>query len=215
MNNETRDKALYRYPDSDILKNKLNLRDTDSLNKAERRLVVMRIREGSPTGNFDLQHLQAIHRHLFQDLYEWAGQLRQVDIGKGGHWFMPKERLESGMADIHRRLCEQNRLKGLSADAFADKAGIILGDVNHLHPFREGNGRTQTQYLKQLAAQAGHSIDLRRMHKQKWIEASRASNVAEYAPISACIRDLIIENERVRLRHQIALKRTERGDHER
>lgn len=64
------------------------------------------------------------------------------------------------MADIHRRLEAATYLHGLSRENFAAQAGQIIGDVNYVHPFREGNGRTQLHYLKQLAAQAGHAIDL-------------------------------------------------------
>jgi cell filamentation protein len=193
MNNEDLDRQLYRYPGSDVLRNKLDVRDAAVLDKAERRLVAIRAREGAPQGDFDLTHLRAIHRHLFQDLYDWAGELRRVDIAKGGHWFMPKDRIEAAMGDIHRRLVQQNRLKELSADAFADRAGVILGDVNYLHPFREGNGRTQTQYLKQLAAQAGWPIDLRKMKRETWMEASRQAHDGGYQPMAACIRAMLKE----------------------
>lgn len=195
MSNDARDRQLYKYPGSEVLRNKLGVRDASVLDKAERRLVAIRIREGAPKGDFDLAHLRAIHRHLFQDLYEWAGELRRTDIAKGGHWFMPKDRLEGGMADIHRRLIEQNRLKGLGADAFAAQAGVIMGDVNHLHPFREGNGRTQTQYLKQLATQAGHKLDLRRMQRDAWMEASRQANDGHYQMMVDCIRAMLTERE--------------------
>ena len=191
MSNEDLDRQFYRYPGCDVLRNKLNVRDAAVLDKAERRLVAIRVREGTPKGDFDLAHLCAIHRHLFQDLYDWAGELRRVDIAKGGHWFMPKDRIETAMGDIHHRLLDQNRLSGLSVEAFADRAGVILGDVNHLHPFREGNGRTQTQYLKQLAAQAERQIDLRKMKREEWIEASRQANDGRYEPMAACIRSMI------------------------
>jgi cell filamentation protein, protein adenylyltransferase len=67
------------------------------------------------------------------------------------------------MADVHRRLTQSGFLKGLNPDDFAQQAGVIMGDVNYVHPFREGNGRTHAQFLKQLAAQAGHALDLRRI----------------------------------------------------
>ena len=193
MSNEDLDRALYKYPGSQVLRNKLDVRDAATLDKAERRLVAIRIREGAPRRDLDLAHLRAIHRHLFQDIYEWAGELRRVDISKGGHWFMPKDRLEVGMADIHRRVTAQKLLRGLSIEVFAAQAGVIIGDVNYLHPFREGNGRTQTQYLKQLAAQAGHKMDLRRMRRDAWMDASRQANDGKYEPMSACIREMLVD----------------------
>ena len=84
MNNNDRDKALYRYPDSDVLRNRLGITDAGQLEHVEFLLVSQRLEEAIPKGNFDLPHLQKIHRHLFQDVYDWAGEIRKVDIGKGG-----------------------------------------------------------------------------------------------------------------------------------
>ena len=74
----------YVYPDTRVLKNKLDFRDAQALDQFERRMVAQRIAEGVPSGDFDLRHLQAIHHHLFQDVYDWAGQVRAVEIAKGG-----------------------------------------------------------------------------------------------------------------------------------
>lgn len=133
----------YLYPGTTVLRNKLGLRDADALDRAERNLVRLRHREGVPRGEFDLRHLRAIHRHLFQDVYAWAGELRTVELAKGTTAFMPQRYVVSGMADVHRRLVGSGFLRGLDRDGFAREAGQIVGDVNHVHPFREGNGRTQ------------------------------------------------------------------------
>jgi len=197
MSNEDRDEQLYRYPDSKVLRNKLGLRDTDALNLIEADLIANRVEQGVPRGNFDLKHLCDIHRHLFQDVYEWAGEPRQVDIAKGQSWFHPHDRLVIGMADIHGRLSEQKFLRGLSADQFANEAAEYLGDVNRLHPFREGNGRTQLQYLKQLSVQAGHDIDLTRFDRASWVQASIEANKFETDRMAECIRRGIGGNTQV------------------
>ena len=77
----------YVYPGTNVLKNKLGLHDADALDRAERGLVRLRIQEGAPTGEFDLAHLRTIHRHLFQDVYDWAGELRTLEISKDGNQF--------------------------------------------------------------------------------------------------------------------------------
>lgn len=174
----------YIDPKTGVLTNKLGLRDASVLDRHERRLVTYRIAQGVPTGQFDLAHLKAIHRHLFQDVHEWAGEIRTVEINKDGAQFQFRHYIETGMADVHRRLKAKSLLHGLSPTAFAKEAGAILGDVNYVHPFREGNGRTQLQYLKQLAAHAGHSLDLVKLKGPAWIEASRAANSADYAPMT-------------------------------
>nr|WP_306267009.1 Fic family protein [Pararhizobium sp. IMCC3301] len=183
----------YCYPpDYTVLINKLDLRDASQLERAERRLVVGRSLEEFPNGDFDLAHLQAIHRHLFQDIYDWAGDIRDTEISKGGSQFQFRQYIETGMADVHRRIRSHAYLKNLSSSAFADIAGEIIGDINYVHPFREGNGRTQMHYLKQLCAEAGHSIDLTLIEKRAWMDASRQAHLGDYQPMSQCIAKTII-----------------------
>lgn len=133
----------YVWPGTVVLRNRLGIRDAEKLDRVEREIVAMRRREGAPPGRFDLKHLRAIHRHLFQDVYDWAGELRTVEISKGGSQFQFVRFMEVGMADVHRRLVEAEFLRGLEPDAFARAAAEIIGDINYVHPFREGNGRTQ------------------------------------------------------------------------
>ena len=87
------------------------------------------------------------------------------------------------MADVHRRIVAAEYLRG---------PGPVRGDVNHVHPFREGNGRTQFQYLKQLAAHAGHAIDLTQINPATWLNASRRSNAGDHAAITRCIRQALV-----------------------
>jgi len=175
----------YLYPGTSVLRNRLDLTDPDHLDRVERRLVTQRMTEGAPTGGFDLTHLRAIHNHLFQDVYEWAGELRTVEIAKGGHQFQLRQFIETGMTDVYQRLEKEDFLRGLTAVAFVEAAGRIMGDVNYVHPFREGNGRTQLQYPEQWAMQAGHPVDLTRITPNNWIEASRYSHVGDYGPMAA------------------------------
>ena len=183
---------VYCYPpDHTVLRNKLDIRSQDELDAFERKAVQVRAEQGCPSGNFDLAHLQAIHGHLFQDIYDWAGELRTVEISKGGSQFQPLQFIETGMADVHRRLEEQNFLRDRTADGFAEGAGQIIGDVNYVHPFREGNGRTQLNYLQQLGHQAGHQVDLTRIERDAWMSASIRAHQGDYQPMSECIRGAI------------------------
>jgi cell filamentation protein len=170
----------YVYPGTTVLRNRLGIADSRTLDRVERRLVVQRIREGVPGGDFDLAHLCAIHRHLLQDVYEWAGELRTVEISRGRQQFQFRQFIATGMANVHRRLVAGSFLRGLSASEFAKQSAILIGDVNYIHPFREGNGRTQLQYLKLMALQAGHALDLGRFNAATWIEASKLSHDADY-----------------------------------
>lgn len=189
----------YCYPpDYTVLINKFGLTDPADLDYAERLAVRVRMEEGVPTGGFDLAHLQAIHHHLFQDVYVWAGQVREVDISKDGQGFQSVRFIETGMADVHRRLKAEAFLKGRSRQEFAQGAGEIIGDVNHVHPFREGNGRTQTLYLQQLAEQAGHRLHLHRLGRDSWIAASIAAQRGDYGPMRQAIAGAMPDRSRAR-----------------
>jgi cell filamentation protein len=169
----------YVYPGTTLLRNLLGITDPKKLDRTERRYVIQRTRRGIPIGSFDLPHLQAIHHHLFQDVYDWAGKLRTVEIAKGGHQFQFRQYIHTGMADVHRRLSRAGFLQGLDREGFAREAAVIIGDVSYI--FREGNGRAQAQYLKQLAYQADHPLDLARIDATAWIEASKASHGTDYS----------------------------------
>ncbi|MBM1556230.1 Fic family protein [Sulfitobacter mediterraneus] len=189
--------ADYCYPpDYTVLKNRLGLRDADHLDRAERRLVTQRALEPLPIGDFDLAHLRALHHHLFQDVFEWAGDLRTVEISKGGSQFQFRQYIETGMTDVHRRITAHNYLRNLPADQFADLAGEILGDINYVHPFREGNGRTQLYFYKQLAEQAGHAVDLTQIEAPAWMDASRQAHEGNYAPMASCLSQTLAGRSR-------------------
>jgi cell filamentation protein len=130
----------YVYPGTRVLRNRLNLRDADDLDRIERLHTSNRMLEPIPRGNFDLDHLRAIHRHLFQDIYDWAGELRTVEISKGRQQFQFLKFIETGMADVHGRLVRARFLKGKPAADFAAQAAVILGDINYIHPSARGMG---------------------------------------------------------------------------
>jgi len=183
---------VYCYPPNfKVLKNKADIRNQSDLDVFERRMTILRLQEEMPKGDFDLTHLKAIHRHIFQDVFDWAGDIRSVEIKKGGSQFQFRQYIETGMADVHRRIVSHGYLKNLSKHNFADLAGEIMGDVNYGHPFREGNGRTQMQYLKQLAEQAGHSIDLTQIDRDLWMRSSRQAHLGDYQLMTHCIRSAI------------------------
>lgn len=131
--------------------------------------------------------MRGIHLHLFQDIYDRAGDIRTVEISKGGSQFQFRQYIETGMADVHRRLEKADFLRKLDPMAFAAGAARIIGDVNYVHPFREGNGRSQMYYLKQLAAPAGHPLDLTKIDAGRWMEASRQAHLGNYDPMASSI----------------------------
>ena len=131
----------YCYPGTTVLKNRAGLHTQADLDFFEEEATAQRFAEPLPSGKLDLRHLRAIHRHLFQDVYTWAGALRTVRISKGGNSFCYPENLDHEIRRLFADLARQKNLSGLDAASFADKAAHFLAELNAIHPFREGNGR--------------------------------------------------------------------------
>ncbi len=165
---------LYELPNG-VLRNKLGITDGALLAQAEASFTLIRLGElaNQPiVGNFDLAHLQTIHRYLFQDVYDWAGEIRLVDIQKGSSYFAHYSYIISQATALFTQLATESHLRGLPPDAFARRAAYYLGEINVLHPFREGNGRTQRVFFSDLARQSGYSLDWTQISAQHMINAS-------------------------------------------
>jgi cell filamentation protein len=159
-----------------VLRNKLGLTTTGELETAEREIThaaLIFLRESPVPPTYDLRHLCAIHRRIFGDLYDWAGQLRTVAIAKGT-WFCLPQYIESAAAETFRSLHRENLLRGLPRDAFTERLTYYLGEVNAVHPFREGNGRSQRAIFGQLAGDAGFILDWQHLDADRNIAASAA-----------------------------------------
>jgi cell filamentation protein len=155
----------YTYPDSEILRNIPGLIDAARAREFEVLVAHVRILElrAHPVvaETFDLAHLQAIHRFVYQDIWEWAGELRTVDTGTVGTNLAharPAYIAEQGR-HIFRGLAADDHLRGMDVDAFADRLAYHWGEITALHPFRDGNTRAQRLFIAQLVEQAGHHLD--------------------------------------------------------
>jgi len=149
--------------ENDVLINLLGITNTRDLNEAEADFSYQRSYQLtiSPiAGGFDLLHLQAIHRHLFQDVYPWAGEVRRVDIEKGDSRFAHYRNLTSQGGELLRVLADENHLQHLTEHEFSLRAGYYFGEINALHVFREGNGRAQREFMQELAHQATSACGL-------------------------------------------------------
>lgn len=150
------------YPETTVLINKFGIRDEAKLLEAEIAITQEAAArwELSPTrSSFDFEHYKVIHRHLFQELYDWAGQVRTVDISKKGTHFCSCENIEKQAALVFSRLRDMDFFTGLPKDEFVVEFVDLYATTNYLHPFREGNGRTQRLFLAQLARNAGYRLD--------------------------------------------------------
>lgn len=183
----------YVYEGTQTLRNRAGIRDPEVLKEFERRVTSIRadqLGERPVRGSFDVEHFKAIHRHLFQDVYSWAGQLRTVDIAKGQTQFAPvstsAHTLESWGTSILKNLQNENHLKGLDRERFIDRLTHHMSEVNYWHPFREGNGRTTREFFQQVSNAAGYQLDLRRAEPAQW---NRAFAQAEQS--TRALRDVL------------------------
>lgn len=167
----------YEYPNG-VLRNKLGIKDAEELKRMEAALTLLRLGELEQhpiTGSFDLDHLKAIHRHIFQDVYDWAGELREVDIVKEHTRFAHFRFLDSNAQTLFSHLASEKHLRNLTEEHFVVRAAYYLGELNALHPFREGNGRVQRVFLSAIAYAANFDLAWERVSPEKMIAASVAS----------------------------------------
>jgi cell filamentation protein len=180
----------YLIPGTATLRNLAGFTDPDELTLIEHRSsrgrsVELRLRP--LPGRYDLAHLCAFHRHLFGDIYDWAGQLRTVNIVKGSTPFAYANALIPAAAELFDQLASEQFLRRLDHTIFVARAAHYLTELNALHPFREGNGRTQRAFLFQLAIDAGWHIDWDTVTAQQNTTASVASFAGDEAAFVALL----------------------------
>ena len=175
----------YRYPDASVFINRFDIRNADELARIKRELTYTKLGllAQQVIGRFDVAHLKRIHFELFGELYSWAGQFRTVDIAKEHTLFCRVNFLEAEVT----RLFPRSRLGAVRsiahADSLAQLAGAALTDLNMLHPFREGNGRTQREFVRQLACYHGFSLDYAQMDAAAYMAASVSDRAEEMARV--------------------------------
>lgn len=151
---------IYCYPKTDTLINKFHIKDKTKLESLERDLTALRIKEllqNPIQGDFDLQHLQNIHKHIFQDLFYWAGELRTIRMSKGIMFAYP-ENIKTEGNRYFSMLKAENYLLNLPLDLFCEKLAFYKAEINMLHPFRDGNGRALREFFRCLIAYNGYQI---------------------------------------------------------
>jgi cell filamentation protein len=162
----------YLYPDTLTLINKFNVKDPAKLQQLEATFFLSKKSEPLPAGQFDFNHLKSIHYHFFHDLYEWAGQERTIDIVRGDDYFAHKEFIASSLNKLLSKLQKDNLLQNLPLTEFCEKLSFYFNEINAVHAFREGNGRTQRAFCDALAEQAGYLLDWTQVNPYEYTRAS-------------------------------------------
>jgi cell filamentation protein len=150
------DATDFTIPTTGVFRNKLGITDPAVLSRAATDSTALRLAELQATpicGGFDSAHLQAIHRHIFQDLYDWAGELRPIDAGN-----VPASRVENSLNSVLDRLSRENHLKGLSTEEWAHSASAYLYDLGAIQPFLAGNEITLHEFAVELARKNNLSL---------------------------------------------------------
>ena len=181
----------YCYTGTSVLKNVQGIREQKALDRFETAAIAQRARENFPDGPLDARHYCVVYRHLFQDVYRWAGTYRTVRIAKGDSMFCYPEHIASEMEHLFAWLESRNFLADLTARRFAADAAHFLATLNAIHPFREGNGRTQLSFLAILAVRAGHPLILMRLDPEVFLAAMIESFQGDEKPLARQMGDLI------------------------
>lgn len=188
----------YCYPHSNVLRNKLGITDAEKLRIAEREITSLKIARAKiepVKGNFDLKHLQRIHHYIFSDIYEWAGKLRWVNIAKG-NFFCAFPYIEVQTEKLFGRLRTEKYLAAVSKKEMSVRLSYYLSELNVIHPFREGNGRTQRLFIEYLAARNGYFVDFSSVSSEEMILACDAAFHCDYRRMCALMNRIVSRNFR-------------------
>jgi cell filamentation protein len=163
------------YAGTTCLINKFGIKDDKLLAFIEGQITFAKgstLERNPIQGNFDFDHYKAIHKYLFDELYEWAGNIRTVDISKKGTIFAKATEIEALANACFARLKEKNFFQQQEFDEYINNIVDFYCVTNMLHPFREGNGRTQRIFLSQLIRHAGYELDFSKINTDDLMEAT-------------------------------------------
>lgn len=171
-------KDPYIDPKTGILRNLFGVADQATLDQIEAEItvaVIATLNERPIAGDFDLKHLQAIHYRLFENIYDWAGKLRTVEMAKDKTRFAPIEYLEQAAGVLFNGLKAENYLDNLDDKRYFQRFAHYYSEINILHPFREGNGRAERVFFSLLAGRSGRHIAWDLLDPKEAINASVAA----------------------------------------
>ena len=188
--------SVYCYPNSEVLVNKFDVRVGTELFKIENDITIYKLyllREKGITGNFDVEHFINIHKFIFEDIYPFAGLYRNETIAKDHFMFANWEFIEENMKVIFDELKNENYLADLDKEKFAERLTYYMAELNVLHPFREGNGRTTREFIRQLALKHGYNLNLSEFDAKDILNAAIES-VINMEKLQKIIFEALIED---------------------
>ncbi len=182
----------YCYANTSTLKNKLNIKDLSVLEAAERDITTVTVRQvGFKYPPYDIEYMKFLHKKLFSELYDWAGNIRSVDISKGGTRFCNCGRVVPEAQKLFMALKKENWLSNLKKDEFCERLAEYYCEFNMVHPFREGNGRVQRLLFEHIAIAAGYDLDWEFIQRSEWIQANIDGVAVNYEPMNKIFKRII------------------------
>ena len=187
--------SFYCYPNSNVLMNKFNIRDADKLQEIERRMSyanIVYLSENPLKGVLDLKYLQKIHKYIFGDIYGWAGRIRGGKFfSKGNTVFCVADMIPTYAENIFGKMRGEKWLRGLGKEDFISRLAYYMGEINALHPFREGNGRTQRIFFAELAHRAKYELDFSQIKPDELLEADIAAYNKDYSLLTTLLEAML------------------------
>jgi cell filamentation protein len=186
----------YCYSGTNVLKNKFGIRDGGVLTVAEREITslkLLKLYNIPAVKKFNLETLCKIHEIIFEDIYEWAGQIRRGDfLSKGNSIFCRGLYIVGNAKIIFEGISKENNLCGLNRSKFVERMAYYMGEINALHPFREGNGRTAREFFRQLSLNANYTLDFSRTEKEKLLTADIEAFNGKYEKLIQILGKIIV-----------------------
>lgn len=164
---------LYCYPGTSVLRNKFDLYEDEALQEAERMLSEIAASEIEfELPPYDLAYWQRIHHKLFSQAYSWAGELRTIDISKGDTRFCTVTRVEAEAQKLFSKAEKAAWFGEISRLELVREVAEFYGDLNMVHPFRDGNGRSQRILFEHLVINTGFEISWWAVDQAEWTQAN-------------------------------------------
>lgn len=184
----------YLYPGLNVMRNRLGIRQAERLAQAAYELTALRAAT-LPLGPSarGLPHLCAIHRHLYQDVFDWAGEIREIDIYQGDTRFCHFAYIEKEGNALMQDLEEEGYLVGLEKADFINRLSHYYCEINVLHPFRIGNGIVQRIFFEQLAIHAGYQLDWRGIDPEAWAQANQSGAMGDLSALNTIFSKVVSE----------------------
>jgi len=188
------DRDPYLYPELNVMHNRLGIRQAERLAQAAYEFTALRAATLSLGPLLrGLPHLCAIHQHLYQDIFDWAGDIREMDIYQGDTRFCHFAYIEKEGNSLMQDLEEEGYLVGLEKADFINRLSHYYCEINVLHPFRIGNGIVQRIFFEQLAIHAGYQLDWRGIDPEAWAQANQSGAMGDLSALNTIFSKVVSE----------------------